>query len=317
MTGRLIQMSGIVIDIVYRVEAVPLAGQEAEVRSAGLSVGGGFNAMVAARRAGVEVSFGGTLGTGPLAAMASAALVARGIPHIGGYRSDMDQGSCTVLVDDTGERTFIGLPGADGIVTDADLAKVWPGPQDWILQSGYALSYTNSCAALLRWHKGHQRRMVFDPGPRVAAIPRAALRQVLDATLWISANAAEAAVLTDLDDPEQSVRALAMQRPKTGGAVVRMGAAGAWLAQPQKTPSFVPAHPVTAIDTNGAGDTHIGFFVAMLAQGLPATEALRGANIAAALSTTLAGPSTAPNRLRVQNLLSRASQTINQQGTFQ
>jgi sugar/nucleoside kinase (ribokinase family) len=56
---------------------------------------------------------------------------------------------------------------------------------------------------------------------------------------------------------------------------------------------------VTPIDTNGAGDTHVGCFIAALAEGHAPPEAARLANVAAALSTTEEGPSTAPAKARV------------------
>ena len=59
MSGRLMQLSGVIVDHVYRVEAVPRAGQEARVLSSYMAAGGGFNAMVAARRFGMEVIYAG------------------------------------------------------------------------------------------------------------------------------------------------------------------------------------------------------------------------------------------------------------------
>ena len=48
MTARLVQLSGVIVDHIYWVEAVPRAGEEAIVRRAVLCAGGGYNAMVAA-----------------------------------------------------------------------------------------------------------------------------------------------------------------------------------------------------------------------------------------------------------------------------
>ena len=64
---RLVQLSGVILDLIYRVQAVPTPGQEAVVKGFSMAPGGGFNAMVAARRFGLDVAFAGTLGTGPFA----------------------------------------------------------------------------------------------------------------------------------------------------------------------------------------------------------------------------------------------------------
>jgi sugar/nucleoside kinase (ribokinase family) len=315
MTARLLQMSGVIVDMIYQINAVPQPGTEAEVRSASIAAGGGFNAMVAAHRAGLPVAYGGTLGTGPLADLVDHALAAEGITQLRNRLPGHDQGCCTVLVDAQGERTFIAASGADGIASNADLACVIPQPQDWILLSGYALVYPGSRVAMADWvaRQDPAPRLVFDPSPKVSEIPAAILAAVMRQALWISANAAEAACLTAQADPAVAARLLAASRAPGGGAIVRVGAAGCWLVQRGQEPRHLPGHPVLAIDTNGAGDAHIGHFIAALARGETPTEAAIFANVAAALSTTSEGPSTAPTRDQVLAEMSQGPQPVIQQ----
>ena len=61
----------------------------------------------------------------------------------------------------------------------------------------------------------------------------------------------------------------------------------------------VPAPSVKAIDTNGAGDAHCGVLCATLAAGGDLAEAVRRANVAAAMSVTRRGPATAPARAQI------------------
>lgn len=288
---RLVQLSGVIMDHVYRVQSVPLPGREAVVRSASLTPGGGYNAMVAARRMGMAVGYGGTLGTGAFADRIAKALADEGISPLRPPHLTLDQGCCTVLIDDAGERSFIASEGADGIVTEADLAALPLLPGDWLLLSGYALLYAGSRAALTRWLSDRPEPLIFDPCPQVAEVAPDALAAALQAAHWVSANRAEALVLTGKADPAQAAKALA-SRP--GGAVVRDGAHGAWLALPGQEAVHVPAHKVTVVDTNGAGDTHVGAFIASLSAGHPPLDACRIANVAAALSITKEGPATAP-----------------------
>lgn len=304
---RLVQLSGVVMDHVYRVAAVPAPGTEAVVHSATLLPGGGFNAMVAARRMGLDVAYAGTLGEGAFADRIALALAEEGIALLRPRLAGTDQGCCTVLIDDVGERTFVYLEGADGLVTDADLAGLPLGADDWCVLSGYALLYKGSQAALTRWLRAGGHRLVFDPATVVGMIPGEARQAALAAAHWISANRAEAEVLTGLPDPSAAATALA-QRP--GGAVVRDGEHGAWLALPGQGVVHVPPYPVRAVDTNGAGDTHLGSFIAMLAQGRDPVESCRLANIAAALSITREGPATAPSLTEV---LAHAARTTQQE----
>ena len=295
---RLVQVSGVILDLIYRVQAVPLPGHEAVVTGFAMAPGGGFNAMIAARRFGMDVAFAGTLGTGPFADRIRAALHDEGITTLRpAPLPGIDQGTCVVLIDDNGERTFIAREGADGVMTDADLAQVRPTPDDWLLLSGYALGYAGSRDALTRFlHTRPHGHLVLDPGPLVAFIPPETLKAALDAAAWVSANAAEAAHLTGLSAPAAAATQLARHR---AGAVVRVGAAGCIVATPHHPARHIPGFRVTPKDTNGAGDAHIGAFIACLAQGRDPFDAARLANIAAALSTTEEGPSTAPTLARV------------------
>ena len=70
----------------------------------------------------------------------------------------------------------------------------------------------------------------------------------------------------------------------------------------------IPAFTVAAVDTNGAGDTHVGAFVSALSRGADPFEAARYANAAAAISVTRHGGSSAPTHAEIESFLSRAGQ---------
>jgi sugar/nucleoside kinase (ribokinase family) len=165
---------------------------------------------------------------------------------------------------------------------------------DAVLASGYSLLHTSNRAAIVGWLGAlpTQALVVFDPGPLVADIPPDALRSVLERTDWLTCNAREAAMLG----------ARTMGRI---GTIVRTGAAGCTVQIVDADPVEVPGFPVTGpIDTNGAGDTHTGAFIAALARDAAPIEAARWANAAAAISVTRAGPATAPTSAEISALLS-------------
>lgn len=301
--SALLQMSGPVVDLIYRVRALPASGEEAEVEGFMLSPGGGFNAMVAARVAGMAVRCGGSLGTGPLAQIVRAGLERHGIEMPRPADPAHDQGCCTVLVEPSGERTFVASEGAEGHLTAADLAALPLAGCGWMLVSGYTLHYRGAREALAGWLATARElpALVFDPSPLVAGLGAEYLKPALDRAAWISANRREAAHLTGHDDPAESARALARGR---AGALVRDGAAGCVLATEQGC-RHVPPHPVRPKDTNGAGDSHIGSFIARLDVTGDADHAARYANIAAALSTTVFGPATAPAAAEVERVLAQ------------
>jgi sugar/nucleoside kinase (ribokinase family) len=66
------------------------------------------------------------------------------------------------------------------------------------------------------------------------------------------------------------------------------------VAQRGSAVAHVPGVPVTIVDTTGAGDAHLGAFIAGLAAGRDAEAAARRGNVVAALTVTRRGPATSP-----------------------
>lgn len=293
MRGGLLQLSGMVVDLVQRVDHLPVPGEEVETSEFAMTAGGGFNAMAAARRIGVPVTYGGMLGQGPLASIVAEALRAEGIALASEQRAAMDQGSCVVIVDRTGERSFITYHGAEREVDVPHLSSLSAPSYNYALLTGYSLCKPRSAAAFLAWFETLARppSVVFDPGPVVGGIARATLDEAMRRADWVSANAAEARVLTGETDPAKAAAQLCRGRE---GALVRLGREGCWLAQGGSV-RHVPGFEVEAIDTNGAGDSHDGCFIAALILGYGAGDAAMMANAAAAISTTRFGPATAPD----------------------
>src|ERR1700685_1934262 len=70
--------------------------------------------------------------------------------------------------------------------------------------------------------------------------------------------------------------------------IITLGANGSLLAG-QDLSEHIPAFPVESVDSTGAGDAFIGSFAVFLAEGVAEKEAVRRANLYAALSTTGVG----------------------------
>ncbi len=70
--------------------------------------------------------------------------------------------------------------------------------------------------------------------------------------------------------------------------IITLGANGALLVS-REAVEHVPAFAVNSVDSSGAGDAFIGSFAVFLAEGTPEREAVRRANLYAALSTTGVG----------------------------
>jgi sugar/nucleoside kinase (ribokinase family) len=295
MKRGLLQMTGVVIDILQKVERLPRPGEEIAAQASRIGAGGGFNALAAAKRAGADAAYGGVIGGGAFADIARAALAAEGADALQARAADVDQGYCVVLVERGGERAYVYNAGAERTATSADLGALPAGEFQWVLLGGYASPDPPGEDVFGDWLAGLPRDvlLMFDPTPLALRLPPSRLAPALARADWISANRSEARALTGLD-PAAAAQALAQGR---AGAIVRDGAAGCWLASEGSPAVLIEGFPVEAVDATGAGDAHVGAFIAARLAGQSPPEAARFANAAAALSVLTLGAATAP-RLR-------------------
>jgi sugar/nucleoside kinase (ribokinase family) len=318
VTGQLLHVGTVVVDAVLAVPALPARGGDVLAGGATLTPGGAFNVMAAAARQGMAVAYGGAHGTGPLAALARAALGREGIVVLLPPLPGADTGFVVTMVEPGGERTFVTSPGAEAQLTAAALASLTITGQDAICLSGYALLHPSNRDALLAWlpSLSQDALLVVDPGPLGGQVPPDALAAVARRATWWACNAAEATAATGEHDPATAARALAAQTGQAsgpvrpGGVLVRTGPDGCLLAGPAAGPGGgpvpVPGFGVRAVDTTGAGDTHTGAFIAALDRGATPLDAARRANAAAAFSVVRPGPATAPTTAELDAFLATA-----------
>ncbi len=288
-TPRLVHVGNVLADVVLYVPALPEPGGDVLASDSTITVGGGLNVLVAARRQGLPATYGGMHGTGPFGDLCRTAMADAGVTVVQPPLPGVDSGFSVALVDAAGERTFATSPGAEAHLDTAHLAALRVRPTDIVYVSGYGLRYAVNGPALASWVSTVEATVIVDPGPLVADIPRAVLHAVAARADWWSCNEREARL-----------------GPVGGrvGTVVRMGARGCVVTTGGAAVT-VPSFPAEAVDTNGAGDTHVGVFVAGLASGLDPVTAARRANAAAALTVTRLGPATAPTAIEVDALVGR------------
>ncbi|MDE3092983.1 MAG: sugar kinase [Acidobacteriota bacterium] len=300
---RVVCLDTVMIDFALIVDALPPRGGDALSSRRLVTAGGGFNLMSAARRQGVHAQYVGQLGVGRFADIARDILVREGIDIALPPRGELDLGVCVVLVDATGERTFVTSPGAELTIRAEDLDALAFARGDVVYVSGYNVVYPEVADTVSGWLAGLSRevRVAFDPGPRGADIDPAVLTRVLARTDWLLCNAAEARLLSGLSDVERGARSL-LDHWGVERVVVRDGARGC-VGVTKEGAIAAPGFATRVLDTNGAGDVHNGVVIAELIRGTPGEEALVRANAAAAIAISSFGPATCPGRAEVDALL--------------
>ena len=309
--GRVVLMGQILVDRVLQGAGPIYGGGYERARDAGTHVGGGFNALVAARRMGAEAVSLSPIGAGPHASLITDALAREGIVDAGPRVEGVDNGFCIALIDRRAERTFISTRGAETMTPAsawADFVRTM-SPDDVLYIDGYLMDHPANReaaeAALRALPEGV--RVILDVSP-VIGIPDG-----LPPTTLISMSTSEAAILwRDADRKAIDVRSwlpaedapIAMATLLRRDVVVRAGKDGAYFTRytdsAKLSSTYIPSLSVEAIDTNGAGDAHTGVLAASLAQGTSMERALVLANCAGALASTTVGPATCPPRTQIK-----------------
>ena len=309
--GRVVLIGQILVDRVFTMTTEFYGTYTKWVTDKGPHVGGGLNALVAARRMGAEAISLSPIGEGPNASLIEQALAREGIVDAGPRVVGVDNGFCVALIDSRAERTFISTKGAETMTPAsawADFVRTMT-PGDVLYVDGYLMDHPANReaaeAALRVLPEGV--RVVLDVSP-IIGIPDTLPSDGIIVSMnhreaqEIAHQRGDASVRDQCKQPREAARAMLglLGRP----VLVRAGAEGAFVGRPAQPATNTTADDVTAIptprveaiDTNGAGDAHSGVLAAALAQGIPLERALLLANCAGALSTTVVGPASCPTR---------------------
>ena len=317
--GRVVLMGQILVDRVLQ-GARPIHGGGSEwARDGGTHVGGGFNALVAARRMGAEAISLSPIGTGPHASMIEAALAREGIVDAGPRVDGVDNGFCVAMIGHDAERTFISTKGAETMTPKtawADFVRTM-SPGDVLYIDGYLMDHPANReaaeAALRVLPEGV--RVLLDVSP-VIGIPESLPTH----HAIISMNSVEARTIAKQSrlDGYLPFDSLSCRLAQTLGrdTLIRLGASGAYFARSaspdsETSAAHIPTPTIDAVDTNGAGDAHTGVLAASLALGIPLERGLVLANCAGALASTVPGPASCPTREDIEAAADALSESGN------
>ena len=317
--GRVLLMGQILVDRVLQ-GARPIHGGGSEwARDGGTHVGGGFNALVAARRMGAEAISLSPIGTGPHASMIEATLAREGIVDAGPRVDGVDNGFCVAMIGHDAERTFISTKGAETMTPEtawADFVRTM-SPGDVLYIDGYLMDHPANReaaeAALRVLPEGV--RVLLDVSP-VIGIPESLPTH----HAIISMNSVEARAIAKRSrlDGYLPFDSLSCRLAQTLGrdTLIRLGASGAYFARSaspdsETSAAHIPTPTIDAVDTNGAGDAHTGVLAASLALGIPLERGLVLANCAGALASTVPGPASCPTREDIEAAADALSESGN------
>jgi ribokinase len=283
------------VDLTSYVPHFPESGETVLGTDFTIGMGGkGANQAVAAARAGGPVAFVGRVGTDTFGTMVQERLSLEGLDltHLGVVEGKT--GVANIYVDEKGANKIAVYAGAsgtlDGTVGETDLGALTAG--DYLV-SQLEIAQEAVLAAVSAAHQAGASTVV-NIAPYAPLLPG-----ILEHTTWLIANEIEIADLLRDRTPGQQPEIITSRHVEESIArwakdlgcnlIVTLGEAGAigsTLDEPAF--SFAPQR-IEALDTVGAGDCFVGFFVAFLHQGLTWQQALVGGVLGASDSVQRLG----------------------------
>ncbi len=280
MSRKILNFGSINIDHVYQVSRFVQPGETRHCVQLATGLGGkGANQSVAiARAGGLVVHFGqlSSVDQWAIDLLSDSGVNTRHIKLV-----DMPSGHAIIQVDDQGENAILLCSGANlscDIGQLESLLAVEEGIEYLLLQNE-----CNGLAEAVDFALARGIHVVLNPAPMTESIKKLPLEKVH--TLIV--NHVEAQMLTGEVGIDAIIRYF-QQRFSETQVVLTLGADGVVLLQSNSVIRS-NAHKVSVVDTTGAGDAFVGYFLCAIANGDAPEAALKTASAAAAMTVARAG----------------------------
>jgi ribokinase len=292
------------IDLIAYTARVPGAGETVIGDRFQMGFGGkGANQAVMAARLGARVSMVGALGDDVYAAMTLDNLAAQEVDATHVARVAGSSGVAPIWVERDGTNRIIVVPGANDAVDPdgaADAVRSLIGVAVVLGQLEIPQGVTTAAFEAAR---DVGAVTILNPAPAAALAA-----DLLEASDWLIPNETEFTILAGLEgfDPADDGPILRFAAGIGPRLLVTLGSSGAALVTAAGSVERIPAVPVTAVDTTGAGDAFVGAFAYGLAAGFPELTAVRLGIACASDSVTRTGTqSSFATRAGAHDLLGR------------
>jgi ribokinase len=301
--GRVVVVGTLNIDRIWQVPRLPHPGETVLATTTEQQFGGkGANQAVAAARLGATVALVGAVGNDSEGQLYRERLGEEGIDVGGLLSAPATTGTAHVYVDPKGENLIVVHPGANALIERARLTAALRGADVMLVQLECELDVA---VEALRQANAHGARGILNASPTRADFPWGGV--AIDTVIVNEHECRECfdASPVELSGMSGRERQALLQGRKVANLVVTQGASPTLYFSGELAVN-VPAYAVEPRDTVGAGDTFAGALAAELASGSLWPEALRYANVAAALSTLALGAQAAmPRRAEVEAVLAQ------------
>ena len=287
--GKILVIGSLNIDMVMRVDHMPVAGETILCDGMKLVAGGkGANQACAAGRLGTDVTMLGAIGNDSHGEMQRDSLQRSGVDVSGLItKESVSTGTAFITVNKEGNNSIVVVQGANAQFTPEDIEAhrdLLEECEIVILQLEIPMDTVLYAVKLARTLG---KTVILDPAPVPEHFPEE-LYQYVDI---IKPNESELSRLTGIADAQNHLEE-AVQIVKDHGVrnvLVTLGGDGVYLDTENEPPVHIPAKKVEVVDTTAAGDSFTAALAAMLLEGKTLKEAAEFANQVSAIVVTREG----------------------------
>lgn len=262
------------LDIMMEIDRLPISGEDIQIKNEYTTIGGcAFNVANVLKAFDIPFSLLVPVGTGKYADIIRQSLS----PDFEIILTDIDgdNGYCISLIESSGERTFIGLPGIETKFEKEWFNKIHASDYKYVYVSGYEIEGTGGDIIISFLEENRHLQIFFAPGPRIKYIDINKFYRILNLNPTVHLNKDEALSYTGLANIEKAAKFI---HDKTNSSVViTLGDKGVLLYENNKI-EITKSQKANIINTSGAGDAHMGGVITKVIQGSNLQDAMGFAN---------------------------------------
>lgn len=273
---KVLVIGSTVADIIIRLDKIPTTGGDVNVRWQKMSMGGcAFNVSQAISYFGVPYLLFSPIGTGIYADYIRKEIADMDVKRAE-LNPDEPNGCCYCLVEDGGERTFICEHGAEYRFKEEWCKNLNIDEFSCAYICGLEMEEETG-DIIIDFLKKTELSVYFAPGPRITELADYKIKKIFSLRPILHVNKREATSFTGINSIRGAAEKLMALTNNT--VIITDGDKGSYcLSCDDGTWYEVPAFKAEVVDTIGAGDSHIGTFIAQRQLGKGIAEALKEAN---------------------------------------
>lgn len=297
---KIINFGSLNIDYVYDVDHILIPGETSSSFNMQVYAGGkGLNQSVALSKAQANIYHAGAIGSKDSEVLIQT-LEQNRINTQFLQKRDCSSGHTIIQVDKKGQNSILLFGGANKTLDAKQIEQT--------------LSHFNSGDYLVIQNETNHIKYLLEEGYKqglkvcfnVSPFDPSLLKLPLDLCDFLIVNEIEGAALVNLnsDISAQDLIDALSQKYQKSNILLTLGTRGSCLKLLGKDPIYQSCFKVKALDTTAAGDTFLGFFIALIAQNITPQKALQIASAASAIAVTRKGATTSiPSLKEVEDFL--------------